>query len=350
VIVVGAGIIGLAIADALASRGVDVTVLDMRGPGRGASQASAGLLAPFIEADETSALLPLAIESLDRYDAFVADVALRSGRPVEYARTGTLDVALDDNHADRLRASLGTLDRRAVAARWIDPSSLHAFEPAVTPSAVGGLFIESHGFVGVASLMQALVQAARLGGAVFEQPVEAIRIDHVNARADGVEIRSASRSDRADFVVVAAGSWSSSIKIPGATMPVVRPVRGQLVHLKWQGALPARPIWGEACYTVPWSDGSLLVGATVEDVGFDERSTVEGVEQLLTAVRHLLPAAAHASIQDVRVGLRPAGMNAVPEIGALPSAPRVIVATGHFRNGVLLAPLTADRVVTAILG
>jgi glycine/D-amino acid oxidase-like deaminating enzyme len=211
---------------------------------------------------------------------------------------------------------------------------------------VGGVFVKSHGIVGVASLMTALVHSARLAGATFEQPAEAIRID---AQRDRVDVTAGEVTHTCDQVVIAAGSWSSRIRVTGATMPPVTPIRGQLLHLAWPAALPARSVWGSACYTVPWSDGSLLVGATVEDVGFDERSTVAGVEGLMTAVRHLLPDAGGAAIEAVRVGLRPATADGLPFIGPFAAAPRVVLATGHYRNGVLLAPLTADLVTRLLL-
>jgi glycine oxidase len=341
VLVLGAGVIGACVADALARRGVDVTVLDMRAPGRGATQASAGVLAPFIEADATTPLLGLATRGLDLYDDFIAGLRERTGLAIEYARTGTLEVALSDQEAEHLRSTRATLDARRVAYEWHEGSSLRRAEPTVSESAVAGLLILTHGFVGVASLMKAIVQSARLAGAAFEQPIEAARVE---TTANGVTVHGSGRTYTGDCVVIAAGSWSNRVRVSGATVPVVKPIRGQLLHLAWGDGLPARSVWGTACYTVPWSDGSLLVGATVEDVGFDERSTVAGIERLSAAVQALLPRASTASIEAVRVGLRPASIDGLPYIGSLTSSPRVIMASGHYRNGVLLAPLTGELV------
>lgn len=346
VIVIGAGVIGSSVADVLARRGLDVTVLDMRAPGRGATQASAGVLAPFIEADDDSPLLGLAVRSLGLWDEFVAGLRARATRPIEYARTGTLEVALDEDEAAHLRRSRLALDARGVATEWLEATALSSFEPAVTGEATAGLFTPSHGFVGVASLMDALVESSRLAGATFVQPAEAVRID--TAR-DGVSVQADQRTYDADWVVVAAGSWSSRVRVRGASLPPVRPIRGQLLQTTWTAPLPRRSVWGSGCYTVPWSDGTLLVGATVEDVGFDERSTVEGVAGLAAAVQRMLPAAAQASIEAIRVGLRPASPDGLPWIGPLAAAPRVVTAAGHFRNGVLLAPLTADLVARIIV-
>ena len=191
----------------------------------------------------------------------------------------------------------------------------------------------------MSSLIAALVQSARMSGASFETPVEAVEVE---PHADGVEVRAGASRYPADAVVVAAGTWSGRLRVRNAPRLDVRPVRGQLLHLRWTAEnAPGRVVWGPRCYTVPWSDMSVLVGATVEDAGFDERSTISAIQELTMAVNELLPEARTASLQEVRVGLRPASADELPIIGALPASPRVVVATGHYRNGVLLAPVTA---------
>jgi glycine oxidase len=340
VVVVGAGIIGVSIADALARRGSDVTVLDMRSAGRGASRASAGILAPYIEAHEHTPLLELGTRSLALFDDFVRGVEERSGRKVEYARSGTLEVALDEPDVSRLRGSKAWLDLIGVECEWLDPSRLRSEEPAVSRSAAGALFIGKHGFVGVSSLIGALVQSARLAGAVFESSIE---VSQVESSPNHVEVRAGDRRYRADHLVLAAGSWSKRVRVSGAPVLPVRPVRGQLLQLAWpETPRPNRVVWGPRCYTVPWSDGALLVGATVEDVGFDESTTADGVRELTDAVSALLPGARGAAFIEARAGLRPALPDGLPAIG--PLVPRVTAATGHYRNGILLAPLTAALV------
>ena len=338
-IVIGAGVIGVAIADALAARGAAVTVLDMRGPGRGASSASAGILAPYVESQHDPKFLALATRSLDMFDAFVLAAAERSGRRIEYARTGTLEVALDEEEVGRLDASRRRLRDSNVAHEWLSAIDLRSSEAAVSGNALGALLIKPHGFVGVSSLISALVQSARLAGASFEAPVEAVEID---PHADHVDVRAGDAQYTADYVVFAAGAWSGRVHISNQPRLDVRPVRGQLLHLSWTADhLPTRVVWGPRCYTVPWSDRSLLVGATVEEAGFDERTTITAIQELTAAVTELLPESRVAALQGVRVGLRPATPDGLPVIGPFPGAPRVIVATGHYRNGILLAPVTA---------
>jgi glycine oxidase len=347
VIVIGAGVIGVSIAEALASRDVGVTVFDMRSPGRGASQASAGLLTPFIEGRTDPALLDLCKRSLGLWDGFIARLRDRTTMPVEFARTGTLEVALTEDEASGLVHMRQWVSDQGVENEWFDADEVVRFEPTLNESALAGLFIPCQGFVAASPLVKALTHAARLQGAQFESPVEAVRVassaEHVDVYVDG-DRRSA------DVAVVAAGTWSGRVRIDGVARLPVKPMRGQLLHLKWSGGrLPRHPVWGAHSYTVPWQPDTLLVGATLEDVGFDERSTVAGVQELLDGVSELLPMSKLATLLEVRAGLRPSTVDLLPIVGALRSQPRVVVATGHYRNGILLAPLTAQMVVRQIL-
>ncbi|MEO7189751.1 MAG: glycine oxidase ThiO [Vicinamibacterales bacterium] len=347
VIVIGAGIIGAAVAESLATAGAAVTVLDMRGPGLGASQASAGMLTPYIEAEGHRPMLELGARSLSLYDEFIARLLEHSRTPIEYGRAGTLEVALDSDGVDRLLSAKSALDDANVPSDWLDGNVLRGFEPSVTPAAIGGLFTLDHGFVGVGSLLTALVQQARLAGATFEFPVEVTGVEQHGSRTT---VRAGGRLYESDAVVLASGSWSRSIRVAGIAPVPVRPVRGQLLHLHWcEGEQPGRIVWGPHCYAVPWSDGSLLVGATVEDAGFDEGTTVAGVSSLTSAVIELLPHASGARMEAVRVGLRPALPDGLPAIGPFADVPRVVAATGHYRSGILLAPLTALMVTRYLL-
>lgn len=347
--VIGAGIIGAAIADALAARGASVSMFDMRRPGAGASQASAGVLCPYTEATAGSPLLALGVRSLAMWDGWVERLRARAAVPFAYDRSGTLEVALNADEAAHLRGAREWLAAEGIAHQWLEGAALRSFEPAVGTSALAGLVISGHGYVQVTPLVMALMASARMQGATCETPAEIIRVEQ---KRDLVRVRVGDRLDEDEFdhVVIAAGSWSRRVRVADVPVFPVRPIRGQLLHLKWPGAaMPQRSVWGTRCYTVPWPDGSLLVGATVEDVGFDERSTVAGVRDLLDAVGELLPGAWQASLAEVRVGLRPATVDHLPLLGPLTSHPRITMATGHYRNGILLAPYTADVVTRQIL-
>ena len=349
--VVGAGVIGAAIAEALAARNARVTLFDMRRPAAGASQASAGVLCPFVEAKPGSALLALGTRSLDMWDSWVEQIRSRTSVPFHYDRSGTLEVALSPDEGAHLKNSSAWLTAEGVSHEWLQGPALREREPQISESAEAGLLIASHGFVQVSALIAALMDSARQHGAICETPTEILLAEQ---KGEVVRVRAANQpvadALEVDHVVIAAGPWSRRVRVADAPVCDVRPVRGQLLHLKWPNAsVPIRSVWGTRCYTVPWPDGSLLVGATVEDVGFDERSTVAGVRDLLDAVGELLPGAWQASLEGVRVGLRPATADHLPLLGPLDRHPRITLATGHYRNGVLLAPYTADVVTRSIL-
>jgi len=347
IIVVGAGIVGCAIAHELARRGASVEIVDERPVGMGATQASAGVLAPYIEAREGSTLLDFTVRSLALFDAFVERVSAESGVRVAYRRTGTLDVAVNEAEMLALRATAGVLARLEVPALLLDAQAVRREEPQLGDGAIGGLLIEAHGFVGAVDLTRALAAASRRHGA---QLIEGSRVRRIARRNGDMFVDTDRGSLTGNAVVLAAGSWSGKIAIDGvsATVPV-RPIRGQLLHLGWSGTPLRRVTWSGRCYLVPWEDGTLLVGATVEDAGFDERTTVEGVRGLLDAVCAIVPRASTTAFTSARVGLRPATGDDLPVIGPSAVLPNLVYATGHYRNGVLLAPLTAQLVADAML-
>ena len=347
VVVVGAGIVGCAVAYELARRGARVQVVDRREVGAGATQASAGMLAPYIEAHDRRALLDLAARSLDLYDEFVARVVEDSGAAVQYVRSGTLEVALDPSALARLAEVARTCAARGVDAELLDAAAAREAEPHLTPRVCGGLRIGTHGFVGARDLTDALRSAAVAHGVSFLTSRAAQRIA---AEGDGVRVDTSGDALVCDAAVLAAGSWSGRIEVEGAAPLPVRPVRGQLLHLGWPAPALGRVVWAPGCYVVPWSDGSVLVGATVEEVGFDERATVAGVRALIDATAAVLPAVHEASFKTARVGLRPATPDQLPVIGRSAAVPGLIYASGHFRYGVLLAPLTAALVAHVVAG
>ena len=342
VIVVGAGIIGCTVAHELAAAGARVQVIDARRPGQGATRASAGILAPYIEGHDLSLLRSLGGRSLDLYDPFIERVRRDSGLDVIYQRNGTFELAFTDADVDRLSGISAALWKDGVEARWIAPAAFEDHEPLANVGAKGALLITPHGFVGVTGLTLASAAAAERLGASFKVETGAIRIHHMPAGRVGVDTNSSSWD--ADRVVLAAGSWSSQVTVEGAAAVPVKPVRGQLIQLKTTPGAFTHVVWGPDGYFVPWPDGSVLVGSTVEDVGFDENYTEEGVARLRNAAAALAPSLADAPMMDVRTGLRPRGLDDLPILGPSVAVPGLIYATAHYRNGVLLAPLTARLV------
>jgi glycine oxidase len=346
VVVVGAGVIGCAVAYELARRGARVHVLDRREVGQGATQASAGVLAPYLAAHVGSQLLELGGRSLDLYDEFVARVVEDSGSAVQYVRSGTLEVACDAAAAQRLQKTACLCRNLGVASNYLDQPAVREAEPQLSETVLSGLVVPSHGFVGATDLTNALRRAAGAYGVAFTPSTSAAK---VSRRGEGLQVETPADTVVCDAVVIAAGSWSGQVEAEGEEPVPVRPVRGQLLHLGWPQAPPNQVIWTDRCYLVPWTDGSVLVGATVEDVGFDERATVAGVRQLIDMTCELVPTARKAWFQGVRVGLRPGTPDDLPAIGPSERLAGLFYATGHFRNGVLLAPLTAQLVADYVL-
>ncbi len=342
VIVIGAGIVGCTSAYALSRSGARVQVIETRQPGQGATRASAGILAPYIEGHDSAAMRSLGRRSLDLYDGFVARLRADSGHDVIYQRNGTFELAFDEADVDRLRARSAALVKEGVESRWVPPPAFADYETLASSSALGALLIGTHGFTGVTSLTLAAAAAARKLGAAFKTETGAIRIFGRPAGRVGVEAGGATWD--ADRVVLAAGSWSSQISVEGAATVPVTPIRGQLIQLQAEPGTLQRVIWGPAGYLVPWPDGSVLVGSTVEDVGFDERHTDEGVRGLQAAAATLAPSLAGAPITSVRTGLRPRGPDDLPILGRSTAVPGLIYATAHYRNGVMFTPLTAQLV------
>jgi glycine oxidase len=343
VVVIGGGIIGCAVARELARRGAAVRVFEARTIGAGATQASAGILAPYIEGHDRGLLFDLGLRSLALYDDFVREVSDESGLTIEYRRCGTLEVAVDAAAAGRLREAAAA----DAHLEWLDPSAAHGLEPALATSIEGAVLARDHGYVAVPSLMDALAWAALRHGVQIEA---AHRVTGIHFANDSVAIATEDGTSwSAGAVVLAAGSWSGHLEVEDEAAGAVRPVRGQLLRLHWRGAPLNHIVWGPDCYVVPWHDQTILVGATVEDVGFDERTTAAGVRDLLDAVCELLPEAWRATFLEARVGLRPATPDGLPFLGASRQSNRLIYATGHYRNGVLLAPLTAQLIADLIV-
>jgi glycine oxidase len=346
VTIVGAGIIGYAVAYELAVRGAEIRLVDPRGLGQGATRASGGILAPHIEGHSPD-LLRLALCSLDHYDRFIGRVAADAQTAIEYRRSGTLQVARTGAEARELEAAARALAERG-APHTLMGSDARQLEPSLTDDILAGLLVPIHGYVGVTTLMAALATAARRRGAALDlSPVKRIE------SSDRVRVLAGNERIESDAVIVAAGSWSGGIQMAASAAAPVRPVRGQIVELRFDSPPLTRVVWGSvsgsAIYLVPWTNGTVLVGATSEEVGFDESVTTTATGRLRDAAAELLPASRTARLLEARAGLRPATPDELPIVGRSSTMRGVYYATGHYRNGVLLAPLTASLVADLVL-
>ncbi len=348
VVVVGAGIAGCAVAVGCAERGATVALIDRGDPGAQASGAAAGMLAPCSEAPEPGAFLDAARASLAMWPAFAA-AAASSGIDCELALDGLLRVATSEDEATLLRDRVGWQQALGVEVEWIDGDAVAAREPAWAGGAAGAAWYPGEGHVHSPRTVRALVATARARGVDVRAGVELTGVSGGDALrlADGAALRTA-------VVVVAAGAWSGTVSTAlGLPALPVRPVRGQLLALRGLPRLPRHVIFGGRLgYAVAKRDGLLLVGATEDDAGYDVRVTAEATESLLGTARRLVAGAGGATLHAAWAGLRPAAPDRLPllgELGRLPRGTRVLVASGHYRNGVLLAPLTASGMTAVAL-
>ena len=257
------------------------------------------------------------------------------------AGAGPVEIADSPERAVLLQSRVPT--SAAGLLEWLDPEELGRSEPALTTAQFGGLLCPVQGYIAVAPFIAALRRAAERHGAIFcRATVVNVVLNDLHCGLETIDKRQTF-----DRIVLSAGAWASFLDPGGEIRSAVKPIKGQLLDLSWRGPGIHRVLWGSSCYVVPWQDGTLLVGATSEDVGFDDRPTVDGVGGLLVAARALLPLLSSATFNGVRVGLRPA-TTGVPIVRPS-SDPRVVYATGHFRNGVLLAPITARVVADYLL-
>jgi len=349
VAIVGAGMIGTAVAWRCAQRGLRVTMIDPQ-PERGAWNTAAGLLAPITELqyDET-ALLRLNVESARRYPAFVAELQDATGRSTGYQERGTLAVAWDSADLTALRDLHAFGETLGVDARSLTGDEVRELEPSLAPGLQGGVLAPGDHQVTPRLLHAALLAAAQQCGAELVSSTASLMAS--GDRVIGVQLQDGSQL-AANTVVLAAGAWSAGVDgLPEAARPSVRPVKGQTVRLRL--AAPAishvvrATIKGNPIYLVPRDDGEVVLGASVEEAGFDMTPRAGAVYELLRDAQTVLPELGEAQLLEVCTGLRPGSADNAPFIGPSDVA-GLVLATGHYRNGVLLAPVTADAIATYV--
>ncbi len=356
VLFVGAGVIGLASAWRAAQSGAEVLVLDRGEPGSGATRVAAGMLAPVGELTfGEPELLELTLEAARMYPDFVAELEEASGVATGYERLGALHVALDRDEAAQLRRVHDLQLSLGLEAEWLTPRRCRELEPGLVPSFAGGVLAPGEAAIDPRLLTRALLEALRREGVEVRSGSEVVGGVFEGERLAGVAVASAGGGEReearAGAVVLSAGAWSGAADwLPEPARPRVRPVKGQVAELRARGGEPvptSRILASERVYLVPRPDGRLIVGATVEEMGYDTTVTAGGVHELLREAYRLLPEVAEMELVDVVAGLRPGTPDNLPLVGP-GEIDGLILATGHFRNGILLAPLAAQRAAAAI--
>jgi glycine oxidase len=349
-VVVGAGVIGLGIAWRLAQAGCTVTVYDRGEAGHGASWAAAGMLAAAVETEPgEETLLGLTLESQRLWPQFAREVEAASGIAVDYRDEGTIVVALTRDDAEHLRFTYQFQKKLGLDIEWLSGAEARLREPHLRPGIPGAVFSARDHQVENRALARALAAAAERAGVIVHQhcPVEEVEI--VAHRARGV-VTPRGR-EPADVVVLAAGAWSREIGgIPADYLPPVRPIKGQMLALRMDpaAALLRHVVWLPRGYLVPRVDGRLVIGATVEERGFDPSVTAGGLLALIEGAWRAVPAIEELPVAETWVGFRPGSRDDAPMLG--PSGIEgLVVAAGHHRNGILLTPVTAQVISAYVL-
>jgi glycine oxidase len=352
VVIVGGGVIGLSCAWRAAQRGARVAVVERSLPPAGATRVAAGMLAPVGElAFGEPELLKMTLAAAELYPQFVDEVEAASGISTGYRRDGALHVALDRDEAAELRRVHELQRSLGLGAEWLPPRRCRELEPGLTPSFNGGVHAPAEASVDPRALVAALLAA------LDAEEVELLTGTGVEAGVFEGERIAGVRTDggeelRAATTILAAGAWSGQVEwLPEAARPPVRPVKGQILELRARDGAPpcSRIVASERIYLVPRPDGRLIAGATVEEQGFDAAVTAGGAHELLREAHRLLPEVAEMELVEAAAGLRPGTPDNLPLIGA-GGIEGLLWATGHYRNGILLAPLTADLLVERLEG
>lgn len=347
VLIIGGGVMGCGIALRLRQAGAKVTVLERAIPGAEASSAAAGILAPQMEAEGPGPMFELCLKSRGMYPKFADELRELSGVDIQYLRSGVLHVGFTQAHVDRLEATVAWQQANGLRAQLLDADAVREAEPCVSPQALGAAHFPDDHQVDNRLLVRALTMAAAKVGALFQSGMVRGLLSEGD-RVLGVDVDGAHL--RADAVVIAAGSWTGLVHGARINPDAVRPARGQMLELQLRVPLFSRVLFGEKGYLVPRADGRVLAGSTMElGAGFEKQVTVKGLFGITAMAQELCPSLAEAPIISQWAGLRPYTEDHLPYLGEGPME-GLFLASGHFRNGILLAPITARVVAEAVLG
>jgi glycine oxidase len=343
-------VIGLGIGWRLAAAGCRVDVFERDVAGRGASWAAAGMLAAGVETEPGEmALYALNCASQLLWPDFAQALETASAVPVGYRADGTLRVALTRDDAARLRAIYEFQHQNGIALEWLNGAEARRREPHLAPGITAAVFSAADHQADNRQVVSALIAAFRRAGGHLHEHAAISRIETSNGRATGV--RMGEDFVPADIVVLAAGAWSRDVGgLPITVRPPVRPVKGQMLALRMDAAAPMlrHVLWTPRAYLVPRNDGRLIVGASVEERGFDPSLTAGAVLALLEAAWRALPGTEELPIDEMWVGFRPGSRDDAPILGTC-AVEGLILATGHYRNGILLTPITVETISRLIL-
>lgn len=349
IVIVGGGLIGLAIARTLSDRGVsDITVIDQGAIGREASWAAGGMLSPQSGGDEDGAFLELMLKSRELFPALAADLASETGIDIELDRSGTLSLAFAEGEFQVIADRAAEQQVRGLAAEILDASAIRECEPAISERVVGGVLFSNDWQVDNRKLVLAMERSAELRGTHLITGKRAESVEAHQGRVAAV-IAGVERFE-ADRVILATGAWTSLVDLPlsGVLLPV-EPVRGQIVTFRPDHRLLDRVVYSRRGYLIPRRDGRILAGATSENVGFDRSTTAAAASELQAMAAEIIPDLADAAIVDHWSGFRPFAPDGLPIIGRIDGIDGLAVATAHYRNGILLTPVTSEQIADLVL-
>ena len=355
IIIIGGGVIGLGIGWQLAKAGAAVTIYERAEVGRAASWAAAGMLAPLAEAhSEEPELLKLGCESLDRYPQWTAELEADAEMSIGYRVEGTLIVGLEPDDTHQLRHIYEAQQHLRLDVNWLNGREARDIESALSPRVTAAIHCASDYQVDNRRMVTALQRAYQASGGVLHEKSTIERVVIKDGIATGVQAERGFQ--KADSVILSAGCWSAQIPgIPDAILPPVRPVKGQMLALQMEAGIAINSVirtvrarYPVPVYLVPRADGRLIVGATSEEMGFDLRLTVGGVFELLRGAWEAVPGVYELPILETWAGLRPGSRDNAPILGKTPIE-NLIYATGHYRNGILLTPVTAYEIAKLVL-
>ena len=340
VIIAGGGLIGGAIALELALAGLPVAVFEKGDPGRESSWAGAGILSPAPENPATIPRVPLAKASMALYPDFVARVEEISAQDVGFRGKGTLEALFSRDAARELSTHVALHHGWGLQAEAISAEDARELEPALSPELEAAVLRPDEASVDNRALTRAVLEAAQKSGAEIFAHQEVQGIWREKQRCAGLLLKNEKVS--AQWTIIAAGCFSANIAGVNTYAPV-RPAKGQMISLRAEQTKIERVLWSDKIYLVPRNDGRILAGATVEYVGFDKNVTAGGLEKILAGVLELAPDLAHARVEETWAGLRPDSPDHLPILGPT-DIDGLLIATGHFRSGILLTPITAQLI------
>ena len=348
VAIVGGGVIGCAVARCAARAGLSVVVLERAACGAEASHAAAGMLSPLAEASGPGPFLDLLLAARELYPAFAAALREETGVDVGYADVGTLFLSLREEDDAEVEHRLAWQRAAGLGVQRLSAEDARRVEPAVSPAVRFALRFPGDHQVDNRALAAALPVAAARAGAEVRTGTEAVAVLREGDRVTGVELADGTRV-HAGAVVIAGGSWAGQMRGLPRPLPV-EPVHGQLLALEPRPPLFRHVVDSARCYLVPRASGRVIAGATMEHVGHRKAVTAGGVRRLLDGAVEIAPALEHATLVETWSGLRPGTPDGLPILGADPDVPNLVYATGHFRNGILLTPLTGEAIGALLAG